>query len=286
MKNLFIFALCVVLLAACSEGGYKISGTVDKTELNGKYVYLYQYGPDIETPTDSALVENGTFKMAGTVHTPQLFVLEFNAEDVAPQRSAPGLNSPYTALFVLENSKLNANLTETPTVTGTPENDSWTALQNEIKDINNSDSEETYNKYVESVKSYILQNTDKQSAAKLLFDFRYSLDEDFRREAVSQAGPAFLAVPNIDKIVDHLAVLEKVAIGKKFTDFAMNDPEGKAIKLSDNVGVGKVTLIDFWASWCPPCRADMPHLVDVYSQYKDKGFEIVGVSLDRNNEDG
>ena len=285
MKNLFIIALCVALLASCSQGGYEIAGTVDKADLNGKYVYLYQYGPDVEVPADSALVENGTFKITGNATTPQLYVLEFNVNDVAPQRPSVGSNNPYTATFILENAKLKAELTEAPTVTGSPENDAWTALQKEIKDINNSDSEETLFNYVEYVKNYILQNQDKQSAAKLLFDFRYYLDEEFRREAISKASGAFLAVPNIDKMVEHLAILEKVSIGKKFADIALNDPEGNPIKLSDYAGKGKVVLIDFWASWCPPCRADMPHLVSVYGQYKDKGFEIIGLSLDRNNED-
>lgn len=279
MKNLFIFALCVALLASCSQGGYEIAGTVDNAGLNGKYVYLYEFGPKVEVATDSALVENGTFKIKGTVNTPQLYVLEFNVYDVAPQRQKAGLNNPYTATFVLENAKLKADLTQAPTVTGSPENDAWTALQQEITGSDNEDA------MIESVKAYILKNTDKQSAAKLLFDFRYDIDEETRREAISKASPAFLAVPNIDLLVEHLAKLEKVAVGKKFTDIALNDPEGKPVKLSDYAGKDKVVLVDFWASWCPPCRADMPHLVSVYKQYKDKGFEIVGVSLDRKSED-
>jgi thiol-disulfide isomerase/thioredoxin len=60
----------------------------------------------------------------------------------------------------------------------------------------------------------------------------------------------------------------------------MTDLEDNAVKLSDYVGNGKVALIDFWASWCPPCRASIPGLKKVYDEYKDKGFEIVGVSLD------
>ena len=56
------------------------------------------------------------------------------------------------------------------------------------------------------------------------------------------------------------------------------------MKLSDYVGKGKVVLIDFWASWCGPCRREMPNLVEAYKQYKDKNFEIVGVSLDRDLE--
>ena len=61
----------------------------------------------------------------------------------------------------------------------------------------------------------------------------------------------------------------------------MKDLKGKNVKLSDYVGKGKVVLVDFWASWCGPCRREMPNLVEAYKQYKGKNFEIVGVSLDR-----
>ena len=66
-----------------------------------------------------------------------------------------------------------------------------------------------------------------------------------------------------------------------FVDFEMQTPEGKTVKLSDYVGKGKVVLVDFWASWCGPCRREMPNLVETYAKYKGKNFEIVGVSLDQ-----
>jgi thiol-disulfide isomerase/thioredoxin len=65
-------------------------------------------------------------------------------------------------------------------------------------------------------------------------------------------------------------------------DFTQKTPEGTDLSLSDLRG--KVVLIDFWASWCGPCRRENPYVVQLYNQYKDKGFEILGVSLDRNRE--
>lgn len=71
----------------------------------------------------------------------------------------------------------------------------------------------------------------------------------------------------------------------QYIDFEMDTPQGAPIKVSDFVSKNKYTLIDFWASWCGPCHAEMPTVVKAYNDFHGKGLEIVGVSLDSNKED-
>ena len=136
MKKYLPIAASVLLLAACSEKpGYEITGTVSNSDLNGKYVYLYEYGVKDAAPLDSALVQNGSFALKGTQNAPALRTLRFSEEVVEPVRVAPGENAPFMATFVLENGKLAVVLDSTYTVSGTPENDAQKELQAKIKDL-------------------------------------------------------------------------------------------------------------------------------------------------------
>lgn len=73
--------------------------------------------------------------------------------------------------------------------------------------------------------------------------------------------------------------------GSKFIDFTVPALDGKQVKLADVVAKNKITMVDFWASWCGPCRMEMPNVVEAYKQFHDKGLEIVGVSLDESKKD-
>ncbi len=101
---------------------------------------------------------------------------------------------------------------------------------------------------------------------------------------VKAMDPAVAATPVMKEIIARLDVEKAVAIGKKAPDFTLNDVNNMPIALSSLKG-HKLLLIDFWAAWCKPCRAENPNVVRIYSEFHRKGFDILGISLDRKKED-
>jgi thiol-disulfide isomerase/thioredoxin len=83
---------------------------------------------------------------------------------------------------------------------------------------------------------------------------------------------------------DRLERMKNTRPGNPYTNIVSKDPEGNTVELANYVRKGKYILLDFWASWCPDCRKEMPALVELYAAYKDKNFEIVGYSLDKTQE--
>ena len=299
-----LLVLSALLLSSCSGmPGFNIAGTVSDPNLNGKYVYLYEYGQ--KEARDSALVENGAFTFKGVQDSAIVANLRFG-QGVAEAKGKlyEGFDA-YSPWFMLDNSPVKVQLGETPVVGGSPSNNSLNAYMQqleaiyggkpELQDMLSSKTDSLIMLAEERIeeldaqarqvhRDYIFANSNSPLAALALYANRYTLPEADQRELISALGNKAKQWPGIDKLAEHLAVLEKVAIGLKFTDFEMPYPQGKPHKLSEYVGNGKVVLIDFWASWCPPCRRSIPHLLEVYAQNKGKGFEIVGVSLDRTQE--
>lgn len=296
MKKVLAFALAAMALAACQPNSYTINGTFQNEDMEGKYVYLFPMGA--ESPVDSALVENGKFQMKGSQDVAALYSLRPNLKKM--KRTDAGLDFPYTASFVLENAQLEILLDEASTVKGSAQNDARTAFQAQIRplyekvnevELSDKSQDEILKEAGALVKqinelaeSYLNDNKGSLSALYTLYQFRYNLPEDFQTPFYENVEATYGEQPWLSSYLKHLEIRKTVAVGNKFIDFEMADTKGEKHSLSEWVGNGKVAVIDFWASWCPPCRADMPNMVNIYKKYKDRGFELVGVSLDSEKE--
>jgi thiol-disulfide isomerase/thioredoxin len=135
------------------------------------------------------------------------------------------------------------------------------------------------NKYI---KNYIQSNLS--SITCLTFIDRFDKDVDFA--LYKQLDEAlFKALPTNQYVLDfHKKFIEmsKLMVGNPAPDFTLNTPEGTKVSLSQFKG--KVLLVDFWASWCGPCRKENPNVVRIYNEYHPKGFEILSVSLDKSKD--
>ncbi len=141
-------------------------------------------------------------------------------------------------------------------------------------------SEESYKKAIfQTVKS----NPNKLVSSMIIGDLLNSklIDTDKARVLFNTLKGDVKQSPITKSLETYLMKFEKTAIGTKAPIFEGKTPTGDILKLED--AMGKITLIDFWASWCGPCRRENPNVVAAYEKYHDKGFNIISVSLDKQN---
>lgn len=130
---------------------------------------------------------------------------------------------------------------------------------------------------------FMAENPDSYISLHLLRNSFYSLSDEQLEAKLSAIDLSLHETTYYTFLSDYLARMQNVKIGKKYIDFELPDNEGNPMNLSDVAGNG-ILLVDFWASWCGPCRRANPGVVEIYNQFKDKGFDIVGVSLDTDKE--
>lgn len=199
-------------------------------------------------------------------------------EGVAPRAAAPGPAAvPSTAVAELKDliARISASLqqgkrTEADQADHLKEFD--TLLAKYKGDTSDDVAEIAFMKATLYVQ--IFEQTDKGTA--MLKQVQHDFPDSKAAKKVDQTLASLKAGEEARKIQDALAV------GSSFPDFDVKDLEGKPMSVA--AYKGKVVMIDFWATWCGPCVGEVPNVVKVYQQYHDKGFEIIGISLDRDGD--
>lgn len=295
-KFLFLSAIAIALVACQNKSEYTIHGNVNNNVYEGQQVYLEKWTDSIMIKVDSTNVVNGEFTIKGNSENSTLRFLTLGDQENRDRTMImvePGvINITYDSTFHISGSALNDefadfNLKQKELTTKIRSlSDQYNAAMVDGTMSESLDTELTsaYEAVAEEAKvlnyNFIKHNIDNELGQYLFMTSSEMFDADQQKEILAMTSEDYKAKKNIKRIVDRLEASEAVAIGNDFVDFTMKNPEGEYVSLSDYVGKDKYVFVDFWASWCGPCRDEMPNVVNAYNKYKNKGLEVVGVSLD------
>lgn len=294
MKKFGLVAMATLMMVACQEkNAYTISGTLESAGENDSVSLQLVEGRRL-VDLQKVPVVNGKFVFKGVADSVQL--------------AAVTIGDAFCQLF-LEPGQIIVDLkaNQMAYALGTPNNNAYEAFMSDMKALEDEYAEiaknaqnpelsdveiaeikkqmgEFEDKYYQAMKNSIADNAGTYFGLNNLTNSYYLYSPEELAPVLDTYIAAFPTNARLQQMKKNNDISLETAVGKPFKDFEMPDVDGNMHKLSEYIAANKVTLVDFWASWCGPCRAEMPAVKAAYDAYKDKGFGIVGVSLDNNKE--
>ena len=294
MKKVFILATFVIAaMPSMAQVKYAVSGTFAE---NGKTVYLLDQLTD--KAIDSTVVADGKFSFTGTAAQDALLAVQAKKKNWMTQFFNDG-----TPVIInlndstLKGSPLNERLTKLVVEMDLPRRQ----MNKKTANMNQADIKAHQDELMDEINNVIsaelafankVFKEERNSLIPVAFSGYYFLDQGVEAyDELVKEGVAFANHPYLKYTRDEVEAALKpkdspkmAFIGQQYTDLEMADPDGKMHKISELVGKGKYVLVDFWASWCGPCRAEMPNVLEAYNKFHAKGFEVIGVSFDQKKE--
>lgn len=302
MKNWMLAILSVALLVACQPKEYQITGTLEGA--TGENVVLKNIRKGRPEVMDSAKLVDGAFTFKGSVEAPELALLFID-----------GQQQP--VVFFIDNANITINAKvddiQNAEITGSELTDKLKTFNEEMPGVERmkelqqeyykaqmaKDKEtmqvlgEEANSIMEEQKAYfenfVDNNTTNAMGAYMAMNMARSLSLEELKELIAKfeaslSDHVYVAemnelVADMEKMEARLAATKEGAVAP---DFTLTSKDGKEVSLSSFRG--KYVLVDFWASWCGPCRGENPNVVKAYKKYNSKGFEVLSVSVDNNQE--
>ncbi len=142
---------------------------------------------------------------------------------------------------------------------------------------------ENKNKQSEINKAFVQENPNSEISINLLNGFKFNWGKETTKKLYNSLKPELHKTENGEKIKKYLTFYNIPQLNDQYKDFELIDLKGETIKISDYRD--DYTLLEFWASWCVPCRKKHPQLIELYNKHKNKGFTVIGISGDQNESD-
>lgn len=296
MKRILLFASILLLTVSCgrNSGEFVVKGTITDslaTAPGAKIVFTLADGAEESVP-----IENGKFTFKGKADLEKHYHVTLGFDETMPFRHN------HQADFIAEAGTIRINLDNPPKVRGGKFNKALSDYLGDMDELINAYNEHAMALIEKIGKSAAMEriiamqdsvtevintrslevfrsNPDNVLGAMALSNVIYDITPDELDECLGMAADFIKENPDIQRIKASKDAYRATSEGSMFSDFAGRDISGREIKLSDFVGKGKYTLVDFWASWCGPCKAEIPNIKAVADKWSHKGLNVVSVAV-------